>query len=441
MASNKKRQSLLVVKWPSARVIVAWVILAGVVVWFFVVGFPAWHDQVATACAPPDCIFFQLPEASARAIAGLGIPLGVYAGYMGSLLLLDALAFLIASVVIFLQSAQSRMALFVSFMLVLAPLLVFFPVPEAVAAARPFWHIPLRLLHAAGIWSLVVFSSTFPNGRFVPGWSKPLAWLAAPILSVVSLSYPLSDLAIPTTSSERLVSFALYAFIGGSGGLQLYRYRHQANVVERQQMKWIAAGFALFVAGGVIYILAYVLFQQVRVPGLLNGLYFLLGGTIFSVIQILFVRSFAIAILRYRLWDIDVIVRRTLIYTVLTATLGLIYLATVILLQGLLQPLFRQESKVVIVVATLLVAAIFTPLRRHIQDVIDVRFYRRKFDAGKTLSAFGAIARDEVDLEVVISALMKVVDETMQPAQLSLWLAPSSYDVSTRMRVLGTRAY
>jgi hypothetical protein len=192
---------------------------------------------------------------------------------------------------------------------------------------------------------------------------------------------------------------------------------------------------------GVTLVLAFILFPQVRTPGLLNGFYFLLGGTIINLVLILFVLSFAITILRYRLWDIDFIIRRTLVYTILTATLGLIYLASVILLQGLLRHLFGQESPVAIVLSTLLIAAIFTPLRRRLQDVIDRRFYRRKYDAVKTLATFGATARDEVNLEILVSALMQVVEDTMQPAHLSLWLAPSSDKVSNRMRLLRKRRH
>ena len=439
MASRKEVQrpaAATRLRWPAT---VAWVVLVAVMLWLFVVGFPDWYAHVARPCGAIDCIYFQLPEASVRALADSGVPLPVYAGYMGAVLLLDTLAFLIASVVIFLQRAQSRMAVFVSFMLLLAPLTVFFTVPEAVAAAHPFWRIPVRLLHAAGIWSLLVFSYTFPDGRFVPRWTRLLALVAVPILGAVFLSNSLSQLVAPTTSQQRLVAVTLFASIGIGLAFQVYRYRHQANAVERQQMKWVASGFTVFVAAGLTTVLAFILFPQVREPGLLNGVYFLLGGTTVGLLQVLFVLSFAIAILRYRLWDIDLIIRRTLVYTILTATLGLVYLASVVLLQVLLRPLFGQESSVAIVLSTLLIAAMFTPLRRQLQRVIDRHFARRKYDAVKTLAAFAATARDEVDLEILVTALMQAVEATMQPAQLSLWLAPSSDRVNNRMRFSGNQ--
>lgn len=409
--------------WPAT---VAWAALIGVVLWLFIAGLPAWYADVGRPCDAPDCIFFQLPEASARVLAASGLPLGVYAAYMGGLLLLDTLAFLIASLVIFLQRAQSRMAVFVSFMFLLAPLTVFFTVPEEVAAIQPIWRIPVRLLHAAGMWCLLVFSYTFPDGRFVPRWTRLVALVAAPILGVVFLFNALSELVAPTTLQQRLVGITLFSSIGAGLAFQIYRYRRQASAVERQQMKWVAAGFTVFIAAGIATVLVFILFPEIREPGLLNGHYFLIGGTAVGLLQVLFVLSFAIAILRYRLWDIDFIIRRTLVYTVLTATLGLVYMASVVLLQGLLRGLFGQQSSVAIVLSTLLIAAMFTPLRRHLQKVIDRRFARRKYDAVKMLGAFAAMARDEVDLEILLSGLKQTVEATVQPAQLSVWLAPSS---------------
>jgi hypothetical protein len=187
-----------------------------------------------------------------------------------------------------------------------------------------------------------------------------------------------------------------------------------AEARERQQLKWFAYGAAVFLG-------AY----------FLMGATFQIGGpwTAFVVIVTglsAFPVAVGIAILRYRLYDIDILINRTLVYGSLTLMLALVYFGGVTVTQALFYTLTSQEQlpQLVVVASTLLIAALFNPLRRRIQYFIDRRFYRRKYDAGKTLEAFSSKLRDETDLNALSEDLTRVVRETMQPAHVSLWLRP-----------------
>jgi ADP-ribosylglycohydrolase len=194
------------------------------------------------------------------------------------------------------------------------------------------------------------------------------------------------------------------------------RYR-RASGVERQQLKWFALAAVL---GGAFLV------------GRLLSLDWLLDNTLStfldSVTTIGLYLTVGVAILRYRLYDIDVLINRTLVYGSLTAMLALIYVGGVAVTQAIFRALTGQEEQpqLAIVVSTLAIAALFSPLRRRIQVFIDRRFYRRKYDATKTLEAFSARLRDETNLDALNDELVGVVRETMQPAYLSLWLRPDT---------------
>ncbi len=184
----------------------------------------------------------------------------------------------------------------------------------------------------------------------------------------------------------------------------------QARGVERQQLKWFVYSVAVLVVG---FLAAFLGFG-------LHSVAWFLGIAAFNFLPI----AAGIAILKHRLYDIDVIINRTLVYGVLTAALALVYVGSIVLLQGLFRTLTGETSQLAVVASTLAIAALFVPLRRRVQAFIDRRFYRRKYDVAKTLQAFNTKLRGDVDLDSVADDLVEVVKETMQPAHVSLWLRP-----------------
>jgi hypothetical protein len=191
------------------------------------------------------------------------------------------------------------------------------------------------------------------------------------------------------------------------------RFR-RARGDERQQIKWFAAAAAL----SLVWIIVFG--QSTRgLPEAIVALSFLLVVPSIPI-------ATGIAILRYRLYDIDLIINRTLVYSSLTLMLALVYFGGVTVAQAVFTALtgHEEQPQLAIVVSTLVIAALFNPLRRRIQSFIDRRFYRRKYDAGKTLEAFSARLRDETDLDALSDDLVRVVRETIQPAHASLWLHP-----------------
>jgi hypothetical protein len=186
---------------------------------------------------------------------------------------------------------------------------------------------------------------------------------------------------------------------------QVSQYRTGTRII-RQQIKWVIFVVVLWAAGILV------IFLPLGIP-------FEWIALVSPLIPI----SIAVAILRYRLYDIDLIIRRTAVYGLLTGLLVMVYFGSVTLLQSLVSAVSGQASPLLIVLSTLLIAAIFSPLRRRVQDFIDRRFYRQKYNAELTLNHFAETARSEVDLESLAAELTGVIDETLQPSSVTLWLS------------------
>jgi hypothetical protein len=206
-------------------------------------------------------------------------------------------------------------------------------------------------------------------------------------------------------------------------GSQVYRYRRVSGPVQRQQTKWVVFGMVSGALGAVGFAAPLYSSSTLAQFGSLYTFVFITGlaGSL-----LLIPLSIGIAILRHRLWDIDIVVNRTLVYGTLTVSLALVYLSGIVLLQRVFVFLTGEKSQLAIVASTLFIAALFSPLRHRIQSFIDRRFYRSKYDAAKTLEAFSSKLRDETDLDALSDDLVGVVSETIQPSHVSLWLRPDT---------------
>ena len=304
------------------------------------------------------------------------------------------------------------------------------------ALSQGLWALPVGLL---GVYMILLF----PDGKLPSRRWRPLAWFAGTLIALICVSFPLAPGPLgnyPGYSNplgqEWLAWFAdvavflvlpLPVCILASALSLIFRYRRSSDEV-REQIKWLAFAACLI---GSIYLgglLAQLIFApaslqtggvEPRWSSLINSL----GTLSYAGVPV----AIGFAVLKYRLYDIDIIINRALVYGSLTVSLALVYFGGVAGTQAAFRALTGQEQQpqLAVVISTLAIAALFGPLRRRIQSAIDRRFYRRKYDASRILAAYGTRLRDEVDLRTLSDDLLEVVRETVQPAHASLWLRPS----------------
>jgi hypothetical protein len=256
--------------------------------------------------------------------------------------------------------------------------------------------------------SLLAFCLLFPQPKRI---MQRHSWLVLiPVVLGTAVFIALAVLNIPTLGWLATLGMMIASILS-----LIHAGFTQRDAVSRAQMRWVMSGFIL---GLGLFMFNFPLaFGLISDPLLLNF------ALIVSDLGILVIGIFlSIAVLRYRLYDIDVIIRKTLVYTVLTGLLALVYFGTVVLLQSVFDSITGTQSPIAIVLSTLLIAALFTPLRRRIQAVIDRRFFRKKYDAQQVLAQFAQTARDETDMAALQAELLRVVQETLQPENVSIWL-------------------
>jgi hypothetical protein len=400
---------------------IAWVIVAVLTLAVMVASVPLLFERFSSVCTDATSVCVErgeVPGTVRGQLRGAGISLGAYASFTVGIEVLCKLVWISVAALLFVFRSRDRMALLVSFFLLTfgtATLLT--NGTEILAAEHPAWWVVAKGLQIAGEVFAVLFLLTFPNGRFVPRWT--------PVVAVVFLLFQIpGDLLVgqDIRGPRLLETVGIFVFFGSVVTMlasQVYRYRRASGPEQRRQTRWVVFGTTLAFA---TLIVAYgSIFLATGDPED-SALLLLVVGSLIPLVMLLIPLSVFVAVFRSGLFDIDLVINRALVYGTLTASLALVYLGAVAGLQRLVSPLAGESNQFVVVASTLLIAALFNPLRRRIQHVIDRRFYRKKYDAAKTLEAFSAKLRNETNLDSLSDELVEVVHETMQPEHTSLWL-------------------
>ena len=412
MGTGSASDTRLPGRWMTAAHIV-WAVLIVCTLVLYCISIPGYFAQLQVSCVTTLCAPGQLSLSAAQSLHHLGLSLKGYS-------ILSLLLGIVWSLVWFVVGGLLAWRKFNDWMALLIALTFVMQGSESilstVGGSSSAWQFAALLINFLAYLFLSLVFVVFPNGRFVPRWSYWLVVLYIPV-SVQFNFFP----NVPIPAWVALAGNLL--FVGLIICLlvfQIYRYLRVSTLVERQQTKWIVFCFTLLFMLVIVSSLIPALYQ----PGSFSSLIF---GSNFNFPALLIPLSFGIAILRYRLYDIDIIINRTLVYGSLTLVLGLLYVGLIIGLQALLSSV-TGGSNLAIVASTLVIYALFNPLRKRLQDLIDRRFYRRKYDAAKILAAFSISSREEVDLTRLGERLVSVVEETMQPTHVWLWLRPIQAD-------------
>ena len=404
---------------------VAWVAVAFTALAIILFSIPSSFEHYQSVCtaASEVCAEQAVDQATPEGVQTLGetgLSLRSYALLNVVVDKVFQLVFFAVGALIFWRRSDDRMAWLVSVVLVsFGPVTVDPTAAYTLISSQPAWGLPVRSVGIVGTVSSVLFFFLFPGGRFVPHWTR---WLA-----VAFIVNDVPNVFFPELSSRwpSLETVSYLVFLGGVVSMvwsQIYRFRRVSSPAQRQQTKWVVFGLTLGVAGTFPLQLP----VDLSLVGGDTPLTLLLLDAGFSLSLLLIPLSIGVAVLRSHLFDIDLLINRTLVYGLLTALLVLVYFGGIVALQRVFVALTGEKSTLAVVASTLAIAALFSPLRRGIQSFIDRRFYRRKYDARKTLEAFSAKLREETDLSALNGDLLGVVRDTMQPAHASLWLRPEA---------------
>lgn len=399
--------------WDHLLLRFVWVVIAATTATVTVYSIPQSYQEAQNVCYDSGCRddLSRLLPSGAAFLEAANVSLATYALISTIFFLTTYLVFLGVATLIYLRS-DDRIAYLVSLALLFLGSVHFLP-----QSGGTFGFL-LEATHNYLLFvTLILGFYLFPSGRFVPRWSR---WVVlAHLITEFFYSYFPDAPFSPHNFSPALETTIWIGALVLIPVLQIYRFRVISTPSERQQTKWVVSGLVVALVGVFSVVGMGLTFPSASQP-LLRLVAYPLITLSFLAIPL----SLAVAILRYRLWDIDFFIRKTLLYVLLTTVLVLIYLGSVTVLQSIVSAVSGQQSALATVLSTLAIATLFNPLRQRIQNLIDCRFYRRKYDVQQVLNIFAQTVRDEVALETLGHELLRVVEETMQPAHATLWLRP-----------------
>lgn len=401
----------------------SWLLIALSYLAFFLADLRLDFNQLQQTCETESCNYLALTEPEEAVLESWGLSLRTYSLVINTSSIVTVSLFWLLGLLILWRQRNTRIGWAVSLALIILPISMIADVDNLIAI-NPALMLPSTVQSLVGFTVSVLFIFLFPSGRFYPGWAFIPFLLATLAFSVYVLDFN-RMIQVPERVQQIIFLFFILLFLSACY-FQVLRYRNISTRIERQQTKWIIYGMFFLTLGFVLF---YLIFDDGMVispgaPRLLastGGWLFILFGS-FTALPL----TMTIAIMRYRLWDIDLVIRRTLQYSLLTSILVLVYFGCVVLLQTFISATGGQQSSAVIVISTLAIAALFNPLRLRIQAFIDRRFYRSKYDAEHALDQFALKARDEMDMDRLVDALVGLTRDTMQPDLISLWLLENS---------------
>jgi hypothetical protein len=423
----------------------AWILIVVPAVALFVSAIPARVEELRLVAADAELALRELPAGPLRSIVTTLLAPDRYAAQVLALEAALAIGLTCTAVLVVRRRPDDWMAMFGSLAFVTFGVCTGAPL-DALVAAQPVWAFPVRCAQSLGVAMAPLFMYLFPTGRFVPAWTRWMAVIWA-VWAVVSPFVAASPFSLPNlrmhvviggpssaagstaagdpSSTLSVLAVLCFTVCLSTGALaQLYRYGRVSGPIQRRQTKWIAFSVAFAVVGYAAFALLRLALPPRPEPDASTTVFGLVSGPIFQVVLLLIPLLVLFSIARYRLWEIELLVNRALVYGAAAGMLGLAYLGSVALFQEGLRVYAGDVSGLAVAVWTLALAAVFHPLRQRLQAAFDRRFHRRKYDAAQTLAAYTATLREEVDLGRLNGELLAVVRQTMQPAHASVWLRP-----------------